>query len=204
MRQPLPYLPLYYYRSIQWPTLYSFEILALIYSFSPKIVAVCPSEKFVLTDHFKTLFSVSYCQNIAHPIVLYNYYMFRPFLAIMQVLNNMHLWRVIVKPAWWWLETTIGFIIFSSCVHTENKYRHWLTNAVGCRYRNLHCVPPMISVLNTEARCFFTTVLPTYLFNSHVGGGMCLRNVGSPVSGCIASNLRIHLRSYKSPLIIVA
>jgi len=56
---------------------------------------------------------------------------------------------------------------------------------------------------NTEARCFFTKVLPTYHFNSQVGGGMCLRNVGGHVSGCIASNFRIHLGSYKSPLIVV-
>jgi hypothetical protein len=59
------------------------------------------------------------------------------------------------------------------------------------------------TALNMEAGCFFTTVVPTYHFISQVGGDMFLRNVGGHVSGCIASNLRIHFRSYKSPLIIV-
>jgi hypothetical protein len=57
--------------------------------------------------------------------------------------------------------------------------------------------------LNMEAGCFFTTVPTTYHLISQIDGGMFLRNVGGHVSGFIASNLRINLRSYKSPLIIV-
>ena len=183
-------------------------MLALIYSFRPEdsgsmsFQNVCTHRPFQ-NIVFHVLLSVrTQLWTIIHPIVLY-YYMFLPFLAIMQVLNNVYLWRVIVKPAWWWLETTIGRIIFESCVRTDNKYRNWLTNAMGWRYQNLHCVPPTISAPNKEARCFFTTVLPTYHFSSQVGGGMCLRKVSGHVSGCIASNLMIHLRSYKSPLTVV-